>query len=188
MEAKEHDLIFDDSNEELEAKQHDLVFDDSEEEEETAVEVNNFETVQVSNSDSTRKMYEDEGVDFKMMLRAQQANTCIQVRTHELPDSDSSDEESVADLEVNMHNLRAKIQGPLEFSDSEDENKQDPNCPANMDEAVNIDARGEIDDPDMPEDQSIEQKTTAKMFEGMLQFSHSEDEEDEDKFRWNRCV
>jgi len=48
---------------------------------------------------------------------------------------------------------------------------------------VNVDARGEIDDPDTPEDQSIEQKTTAKMFEGMLQFSHSEDEEDEDKFQ-----
>jgi len=53
MEAKEHDLIFDDSDEELEAKQHDLAFDDPEEEEETAVEVNNFETVQASNADST---------------------------------------------------------------------------------------------------------------------------------------
>jgi len=45
MEAKEHDLISDDSDEELEAEQHNLVFDDPEEEEETAVEVNNFETV-----------------------------------------------------------------------------------------------------------------------------------------------
>jgi len=48
MEAKEHDLIFDDSDEELEAKQHDLMFDDPEEEEEATVEVNNFETIQVS--------------------------------------------------------------------------------------------------------------------------------------------
>jgi len=70
----------------------------------------------------------------------------------------------------------------LEFSDSEDENEQDPNRSANMGEALDIDARGKIDDPDMPEDQSIEQKTTAKMFKGMLQFSDSEDEEDEDKF------
>jgi len=140
MEAKEHDLIFNDSDEELEAKQHDLVFDDPEEEEETLVEVNNFETVQVSDVDSTRKIYEDEGVNFDMMLQAQQANTRLQAHTHELLDSDSSDEESVTDLEVNMHNFRAKIQGLLEFSNSEDKNKQDPNCSANMDEAVNIDA------------------------------------------------
>jgi len=73
MEAKEHDLIFDDSDEELEAKQPDLAFDDSEEEEETAVKVNNFETIQVSNADSTRKTYEDEGVDFNVILQAQQA-------------------------------------------------------------------------------------------------------------------
>jgi len=187
MEAKEHDLIFDDSDEELEAKQHDLVFDDPEEEEETAVKVINFETVQASNADSTRKMYEDEGVDFSVMLQAQQANTRIQVRTHELLNSDSSDEESAADLKVNVHNLRAKFQGLLEFSDSEDENKQDPDRPVNMDEALDIDARGNFDDPDTPEDQSIEQKTTAKMFEGMLQFSDSEDEEDEDKFQLQAC-
>jgi len=183
MEAKEQDLIFDDSDEELEAKQHDLVFDDPEEEEETAVEANNFETVQASDADSAHKMYKDEGVNFDMMLQAQQANTRIQVRTHELLDSDSSDEESVADLEVNMHNTGAKIQGLLEFSDSEDENEQDPNRSANMDEVLDVDARGKVDDSDIPEDQSIEQKTTAKMFEGLLQFSDSEDEEDEDKFQ-----
>jgi len=178
METKEHDLIFDDLDEELEAKQHDLVFDDPEQEEETAVEVNNFKTIQVSNVDSTRKMYEDEGVDFDMILQAQQANTRIQVRTHELLDSDSSDEESVADLEVNVHNFRPKIQGLLEFSELEDEDEEDPNRPANMDEALAIDARGEIDDPDTSEDQSIQQKRTAKMFEGMLQFSNSEDEDE----------
>jgi len=187
MEAEEHDLIFDDSDEELEAKQHDLAFDDPEEEEETAVEVNNFETVQVSNADSARKMHEDEGVDFDMMLQAQQANTRIQVRTHELLDSDSSDEESVSDLEVNVHIFGAKIQGPLEFSDSEDENKQDPNRSANMDEALDVDVRDKVEDSDTPEDQSIEQKTTAKMFERMLQFSDSEDEEDEDKFQLRAC-
>jgi len=138
MEANEHDSIFDDSDEELEAKKHDLAFDDPEEEEEMAVEVNNFETVQVSNADSACKMHEDEGVNFDMMLQAQQANTRIQVRTHKPPDSDSSDEESAADPEVNMHGIGAKIQGPLEFSDSEDENKQDPNRSANIDEALDI--------------------------------------------------
>ena len=84
--------------------------------------------------------------------------------------------ESVADLEVNMHNLRPKIEGPLDFSDSEEE--EDPNVPANVDEALAIDARGEIDDPDTTDDQSIKQKTTAKMFEGLLHFSDSEDEEE----------
>jgi len=188
MEANEHDLIFDGSDEGLEAKQYDLVFDDpEEEEEETVVEINNFETVQVSNADSTRKMYEDKEVNFDMMLQAQQANTRIQVRTHELLDSDSSDEESVADLEVNVHNIRAKIQGLLEFSNSEDENEQDHKRSANVDEALDIDARGKVDDSDIPEDQSIKQKTTARMFEGMLQFSDSEDEEDEDKFQLRAC-
>jgi len=126
--------------------------------------------------------YEDEGVNFDMILQAQKANTRIQVRTHKLLDSDSSDEESVADLEVNMHNLRHKIAGLLEFSDSDDEDEKDTNRSTNTDEALAIDARGKIDDPDIPEDQSIQQKRTAQMFEGMLQFSDSEDE-DEDKFQ-----
>jgi len=178
MEAKEHDLIFDDSDEELEAKQHDLAFDDSEEEEEATVEVNNFETVQVSDADSARKMCEDKGVYFDMMLQAQQANTRNQACTHELLDSDSSDEESAADLEVNMHNLGPKIQGLLEFSDSDDEDEDALNHHTTVEEALAIDARGEINNPDTSEEQLIDQKTTAKMFEGMLQFSDSEDEDE----------
>jgi len=75
MEAKEHELIFDNSEDELEAKQHDLLFDDSEEEPEEGVEVNKHETIQVSDAESTRNMYEDEGVDFDMILQAQQAHT-----------------------------------------------------------------------------------------------------------------
>ena len=47
-----------------------------------------------------------------------------------------------------------------------------------MDEALAIDARGKIDNPDITDEQSIEQKTTAKMFEGMLHFSDSEDEDE----------
>jgi len=182
MEAKEHDLIFDDSDGELEAKQHDLIFDDPEEEEEATVEVNNFETIQVYNLGSTCKMYEDEGVNFDMILQAQQANTHIQVHTHELLDSDSSDEESVADLEVNMHNLRPEIQGLMEFSDSDYEDEDALDYPTTMEEVLAIDARGEIYDPGTSEEQSIEQKSTAKMFEGMLHFSDSEDE-DEAKFQ-----
>jgi hypothetical protein len=175
MEAKEHGLIFDDSDEELEAKQHDLAFDDPEKEQET-IEVNNFETLQVSNAESTRKMYEDEGVDLDTILQAQQANTRIQVRTHELLDSHSSDEESVADLEVNMHNLIPKIQGLMEFSNLDNEDEDALEYPTTTTEALAIDARGEIDDPGTSEGQSIEQKSTAKMIEGMLHFSDSEGE------------
>jgi len=171
----------------LEAEQHDLACDDPEEEEETSVEVNNFETLQVSNAETAQKMHEDEGVNFDMMLQAQQANTCLQAGTHELLDSDSSDEESVTDLEVNVHSFRNKIQGSLEFSDSDDEKEQDPNRSATMDEAVNFDTSGKVDDSDMPKDQSIEQKSTAKMFEGMLRFSESEDDEDEEKFQLRAC-
>jgi len=124
-------------------------------------------------------MQEDEGVDFDTMLQAQQANTHLQVRTHdELPDSDSSDEESAGDLEVNMHDLRPKIEGPIEFSDSDNENEDALDCPTAMTEVLAIDERGEIDDPDTLEEQSIEQKGTAKMFKGMLQFSDSEDEDE----------
>jgi len=178
MESKEQDLIFDDSDEELEAKQHDLMFNDPEEEEEATVEVNNLETVQVSNADSTRKIDKDEGADFDMILQAQQANTRIQVQTHKPLDSDSSDKESVADLEVNVHNLRPKIQGLMEFSDLDDEDKEALDQSTSMEEALAIDARGEIDNPDTSEEQSIEQKSTAKMFKGMLHFSDSEDDDE----------
>jgi len=183
MEVKEHDLIFDDSDEELEAKQHDLAFDDPEEEEEESLEVNNFESLQVSNAETARKMYEDEGVDFDMILQAQQANTRLQVRTHELLDSNSSDEESVADLEVNVHKFKHKIQGLLELSDSDDEKEQDPDVPATMEEAQALEAQDQDDGLDTSEDQSVELKSTAKMFEGMLQFSDDEDEEYEKKFQ-----
>jgi len=81
-----------------------------------------------------------------------------------------------------MHNLRPKIQGLMEFSDSEDEDEFALNYPATMEEALAIDARGEIDDPDVSEEESVEQKSTAKVFEGMLHFSDSEDE-DEAKFQ-----
>jgi len=51
-----------------------------------------------------------------------------------------------------------------------------------MEEALAIDARGEIDNPDVSEEELVEQKSTAKMFKGMLHFSDSEDE-DEAKFQ-----
>ena len=185
MEAKEHDLIFDDLEEELEAKQHDLPFNDSEEEPEETAEANNFETIQVSDAESACKTHEDEGVNFDMMLQAQQANTRLQAHQHELLDSDSSDEESVADLKVNTHNLKPgdckPIQGPMEFSDSDSEDEFTLKHPGAMEEALSCDARGEIDNPDMEVEESAKEKVArmipeAKLPKRLLQFSDSEDE------------
>jgi len=107
------------------------------------------------------------------------------VRTHELLDSDSSDEESVADLEVNVHNFKNKIQGLLEFdvSDSDDEKEQNPDVPAAMEEAQALEAQDKDDGIDISEDQSVEMKSTVQMFEGMLHFSDDEDEDCEKKFQ-----
>jgi len=77
-----------------------------------------------------------------------------------------------------MHNLRPKIVGLLEFSDSDDEDEDALNYPTAMMEALTIDAGGMVDNSDTSEEQSIEQKGTAKMFKGMLQFSDSEDEDE----------
>jgi len=123
-------------------------------------------------------MHEDKGVDFDIMLQAQQADTCLQTHHQELLDSDSSDEESAADLDVNVHDLEPKIQGLMEFSDLDSEDEFALDCPTAMEEALAIDARGEIDDPDTSEEESVEQKSTAKMFKGMLQISDSEDEDE----------
>jgi len=109
MEAKEHDLLFDDSEDKLEAKQHDSQFDDSNKEQEEQVEVNKHKVTHASNAESTRKMCEDNGVDFDTILQAQQANTRLQARQHVPCDSDSSDDDSiVANLEVNAHNQRKR--------------------------------------------------------------------------------
>jgi len=117
--------------------------------------VNKHDVAHVSNAASTRKVYEDEGVDFDMILQAQQANSRLQVRQHEQYDLNSSDNESTVadlevhaheqynsdssddgsyiyyDLEVNAHNLKKKgralpkIKGLMEFSESEDEKEYD---------------------------------------------------------------
>jgi len=87
MEAKEHDLIFDDSEDDLEAKQHDPLFDDSEEEPEVGVEANKHEAIQLCDAESARKMHEDKGVDFDVILQAEQANTRLQTHKHELLES-----------------------------------------------------------------------------------------------------
>jgi len=88
MQAEEQDLLFDDLEDDFEAKQHDLSFDDSNEEQEEQVEPNKRKMTHVSNAGSAGKMHEDEGVDFDMILQAQQAGTHLrlQVRRHQPSD------------------------------------------------------------------------------------------------------
>jgi len=187
METKEHDLIFDDLEDNLEAKQHDLLFDDSDEDQEEQVEVNKHEVTLVSNAEAARKMHEDEGVDFDMILQAQQANRHLRVNQHELSDSDSSDEESAADIEVNAHNLKKgvnkpKIKGLLHFSDSDSEDEHVLQCPSTVEGALAIDERAEINDPDEEVEESIEPRAIARMPEaklpkGLLHFDDSDNKE-----------
>ena len=104
---------------------------------------------------------------------------------HELSDSDSSDEESAADLEVNAHDLKKrndkpKIKGLLHFSDSGSEDECALKCPSTMEETLVFDARGEIDDPGEEAEESIEQKVAtripeAKQPKGLLHFDDSEE-------------
>jgi len=120
-------------------------------EHEGQVEVSKHEAAHSSHADSARKMHEDKGVDFDMILQAQKAATRLQVRQHEQHDPGSSDDESTAPdlevhaheqhdsdssdegshiccgLEVDAHSLKSKgralpkIAGLVEFSDSEEE-------------------------------------------------------------------
>jgi len=146
------------------------------------MEAKEHETIQVSNAESTRNMYEDEGVDFDMILQAQQASTRLQTYKHELLDSDSADEESVADLEVNVHDFTPKVEGLMQFSNSDSEDEFALHYPGTMEEALAHDARGEIDDPDEEIEELIEKKVTtripgARLPKGLLHFDNS----DEDK-------
>jgi len=75
----------------------------------------------------------------------------------------------------------------LEFSDSDDEKEQDPDVPATMEEAQALEAQDKDNGLDMSEDQSVELKSTANMFEGMLHFSDDEDEKYKKKFQLRTC-
>ena len=82
----------------MEAKEHNQIFDESDDEEEEQIEVSKCKVTRVSNAEFTRKMHEDKGINFDDILQAQQANTCLQAYQPDLLDSDSSHEESVTKL------------------------------------------------------------------------------------------
>lgn len=55
-------------------------------------------------TDTTRNLYKDEGINFKQILQAQQANTHIHVVVHQVVSLDSWDDEEEFDgLKVNSH-------------------------------------------------------------------------------------
>jgi len=90
----------------MEAKQHDMVFDANDEDDNSVIEAKNHEVTppQVNDAYMTRKLYEEEGIDFGQILQAQKANTRLFTRVHEFePEEESDDDEEYTGLEVNSH-------------------------------------------------------------------------------------
>lgn len=113
----------------MEAKEHDMIFDDDLEEENSSdIEARVHETGQFtpSYSDATRQICEDEGVDFDQILQAQQANTRLHAGMYRVgfndTESDSEDEED-SGIEVYMHSQDYNPRvGVVDFSDTDDKN------------------------------------------------------------------
>jgi len=92
----------------MEAKQHDMVFDADDEDDNSVIEAKNHEVLvtppQVNDAHMTRKLYEEEGIDFGQILQAQKANTRLFTGVHEFePEDESGDNEEYTGLEVNSH-------------------------------------------------------------------------------------
>jgi len=90
----------------MEAKQHDMVFDSDDEDDNSVIEAKNHEVTppQVNNAYMTRKLYEEEGIDFGQILQAQKANTRLFTGVHEFePEGESDNNEEYTGLEVNSH-------------------------------------------------------------------------------------
>ena len=78
-----------------------------------------METPPKSHLKSTKKMYEDEGVGFDLIMRAQKANSRINVNFHQNQYSDDSDEEEeFQGLEVNMHSWMMPDESDDESADT----------------------------------------------------------------------
>ena len=105
MEAKEHDLVFDDDD------------DDSIEDEPIEAKVHETVKFRIPTAEDTRKLYEGEGVDFDQILQAQKANTRIQVKMHSIEEDSESDEEYTG-IEINSHWWK-----PIPKEEEEDEDE-----------------------------------------------------------------
>jgi len=127
-------------------------------------------------------MHEDKRNDFDAVLQAQQANAHLQACQHDSLDSDSSDEESVAGPEVNAHNQKkrvgkSKIQGPSDFTDSEDEDEQADEFPRSLEEVKGMDARAKVDQDCEERKELVTHEAATRVPEELLHFEVSEDEE-----------
>jgi len=90
----------------MEAKQHDVVFKTDDEDDNLVIEAKNHEVTppQVNDASTTRKLYEEEGIDFGQILQAQKANTHLFTGVHEFEsEEESDDDEEYTGLEVNSH-------------------------------------------------------------------------------------
>jgi len=103
--GKEHALRDAEANK-MEAKQHDMVFDADDKDDNSVIQAKNHKVTppQVNDADMTRKLYEEEGIDFGQILQAQKANTRLFTGVHEFePKEESDDDEEYTGLEVNSH-------------------------------------------------------------------------------------
>jgi len=90
----------------MEAKQHDMMFETDDDDDNLVIEAKNHEVTppQVNNANTTRMLYEEEGIDFGQILQAQKANTRLFTGVHEFESEEESDEdEEHTGLEVNSH-------------------------------------------------------------------------------------
>jgi len=105
----------------MEAKQHDVVFDVDDEDDNSVIEAKNHEvkSPQVNDPDATRKLHEEEGIDFEQILQAQKANTRLFTGVHEFEPGEESDKcEECNGLKVNSHWFKG-------FADDKEEEEQE---------------------------------------------------------------
>jgi len=120
----------------MEAKSHDMVFDDDSDDDNSVIEakVHESDLATKSDVDSTRKMYENEGVDFNTVLQAQTASTRLEASVHMSKDTynDSSDDEDDEEygIEVNVHWFKDRVYDEhdgdvIDFDALEDEEEEE---------------------------------------------------------------
>ena len=119
----------------VEAKNHELEFDDESEDDTSVVEAKTHEVVIApeGNAESTRKMYEEEGIDFGLILQAQKASTRLEAKVHridELTYSSDEDDEEESGLEVNSHWFKGSYgddeeEELFDFDEEEEQEQED---------------------------------------------------------------
>jgi len=130
--GKEHALRDAEANK-MEAKQHDMVFETDDEDDNLVIEAKNHEVTppQVNDASTTRKLCEEEGIDFGQILQAQKANTRLFTGVHEFESGEESDDdEEHTGLEVNSHWFKG-------FDDDEEEGEGLEECFNELNDMIN---------------------------------------------------